>query len=78
MQKKIIRNISTEKRFFEIINSMPEPTMHLYSEGVFGVEAHTLAEATNKNGVCVYRFKSFSNIQEFEKQFKALKKELNA
>ena len=75
---QIIRNISTEQSFFEIINSMPEPTMHLYSEGVFGVEAHTIAEATNINGVCVYRFKPTENIQEFEKQFKALKKELNA
>ncbi len=75
---QIIRNISTEKRFFEIINSMPEPTMHLYSEGVFGVEAHTLAEATNKNGVCVYRFKPTENIKQFEVEFKLIKKELNA
>ena len=75
---QIIRNISTEKIFFEIINSMPEPTMHLYSEGVFGVEAHTLAEATNKNGVCVYRFKPTENIKKFEVEFKFIKKELNA
>ena len=75
---QIIRNISTEKRFFEIISSMPEPTMHLYSEGVFGVEAHTLAEATNKNGVCVYIFKPTADISQFEANFKALKKELNA
>ena len=75
---QIIRNISTEKRFFEIINSMPEPTMHLYSERVFGVEAHTLAEATNKNGVCVYRFKPTENIKQFEVEFKIIKKELNA
>ena len=75
---QIIRNISTEQRFFEIINSMPEPTMHLYSEGVFGVEAHTISEATNKNGVCVYRFKPTENINKFEANFKALKKELNA
>ena len=75
---QIIRNISTEKIFFEIINSMPEPTMHLYSEGVFGVEAHTLAEATNKNGVCAYRFKPTENIKQFEVEFKFIKKELNA
>ena len=75
---QIIRNISTEKRFFEIINSMPEPIMNLYSEGVFGVEAHTLAEATNKNGVCVYRFKPTENIKKFEVEFKFIKKELNA
>ena len=75
---QIIRNISTEQRFFEIINSMPEPTMHLYSEGVFGVEAHTLAEATNKNGSCIYRFKPTENIKQFEVEFKFIKKELNA
>ena len=75
---QIIRNISTEKIFFEIINSMPEPNMNLYSEGVFGVEAHTLAEATNKNGVCVYRFKPIENIKQFEVEFKFIKKELNA
>lgn len=75
---QIIRNISTEQRFFEIINSMPNPVMHLYSEGVFGVEAHTIAEATNKNGVCIYRLKPSENIKQFEANFKALKKELNA
>ena len=75
---QITRNISTEQRFFEIINSMPKPIMHLYSEGVFGVEARTIAEATNKNGVCVYRLKPTENIKQFETNFKALKKELNA
>ena len=75
---KIIRNISTEQRFFEIVKSMPYPIMHLYSEGVFGVEAHTIAEATSKNGVCVYRFKPTNNTKQFEASFKAIKKELNA
>lgn len=75
---KITRNISTEQRFFEIVNSMPEPIINLYSEGVFGVESHTLAEAKNKYGVCVYIFKPTENINKFEANFKALKKELNA
>ena len=38
----------------------------------------SLAEATNKNGVCVYRFKPTENIKQFEVEFKFIKKELNA
>ena len=32
---QIIRNISTEQRFFEIIKSMPNPVMNLYSGAIF-------------------------------------------
>lgn len=77
---QIIRNISTEKRFFEIINSMPNPTINLYSGIIFDEndKALTIAEAKNKNGTCLYRYVVCSNTdnQYFEKAFKTLKKEL--
>ena len=76
---QIIRNISTEQRFFEIINSMPEPVMNLYSGYIFGTRESTIAEAINENGICLYRHIVLAErVGEFEKQFKALKKELNA
>jgi hypothetical protein len=76
---QIIRNISTEQRFFEIINSMPNPTMNLYSGYIFGTKASTIAEAINKNGICLYRHIVLTDrVVEFEKQFKFIKKELNA
>ena len=55
---KIIRNISRKERFFEIINSMPSPIMNLYSGKIFGTDdmVVTIAEAKNKNGICLYRF----------------------
>lgn len=76
---QIIRNISTEKRFFEIINSMPKPTMHLYSGTIFAANniAVTIAEAKNKDGICLYRYiPEFTGSSKFESKFKALKKEL--
>ena len=76
----ITRNISTEQRFFEVINSMPKPTMNLYSGIIFDEndKALTIAEAKNENGVCLYRYVVSLNTdnQSFEKKFKALKKEL--
>jgi len=76
----ITRNISTEQRFFEVVNSMPKPTMNLYSGIIFDEndKALTIAEAKNENGVCLYRYVVSSNTdnQSFEKAFKALKKEL--
>lgn len=77
---QIIRNISTEQRFFEVVNSMPNPTMNLYSGIIFDEndKALTIAEAKNENGTCLYRYVVGSNtdIQSFEKAFKTLKKEL--
>lgn len=78
---QIIRNISTEKRFFEIISSIPNPVMNLYSSEIFGPNdtVATIAEAKNKNGVCLYRFiPELIDKSKFEIKFKALKKELNA
>lgn len=78
---KIIRNISTEQRFFEIINSIPNPVMNLYSGEIFGPNnaVPTIAEAFNKNGVCLYRFiPEFADKSKFEIRFKKLKRELNA
>lgn len=76
---QIIRNISTEQRFFEIINSMPKPTMNLYSGFIFGTNACAIAEAKNKDGVCLYRhIVEEEKIKNFESCFKALKKDLNA
>ena len=76
----ITRNISTEQRFFEVVNSMPKPTMNLYSGIIFDEndKALTIAEAKNENGVCIYRYvvSSTADNQSFEKKFKALKKEL--
>lgn len=76
----ITRNISTEQRFFEVVNSMPKPTMNLYSGIIFDEndKALTIAEAKNENGICLYRYIVDSNTddQSFEKKFKALKKEL--
>ena len=76
----ITRNISTEQRFFEVVNSMPKPTMNLYSGIIFDEndKALTIAEAKNENGVCLYRYVVNSNAdnQSFEKKFKALRKEL--
>ena len=76
----ITRNISTEQRFFEVVNSMPKPTMNLYSGIIFDEndKALTIAEAKNENGVCLYRYVVSSNTdnQSFEKKLKALKKEL--
>ncbi len=76
---QIIRNISTEKRFFEIINSMPSPIMNLYSGEIFAANdiAVTIAEAKNKDGICLYRYiPDFAGSSKFEKKFKELKKEL--
>ena len=80
MKKQIIRNISTEKRFFEIIGSMPNPVMNLYSEKLHSnIEASTIGEAYNKNGVCLYRYiPELTGRSKFETKFKALKKDLNA
>ena len=79
MQKKIIRNISTEQRFFEIIDSMQSPIMNLYSGEIFGTNTSAVAEAINAKGICLYRYVvSNEEIKEFESKFKALKKELNA
>ena len=79
MQKKIIRNISKEERFFEIINSMPSPIMNLYSGELFGTITSAVAEAINEKGIYLYRYVASSEeIREFESKFKALKKELNA
>ena len=76
----ITRNISTEQRFFEVVNSMPKPTMNLYSGIIFDEndKALTIAEAKNENGICLYRYVASSNTdnRSFEKKFKALKKEL--
>ena len=76
----ITRNISTEQRFFEVVNSMPKPTMNLYSGIIFDEndKALTIAEAKNENGVCLYRYVASSNTdnQTKKKKFKALKKEL--
>ena len=76
----ITRNISTEQRFFEVVNSMPKPTMNLYSGIIFDEndKALTIAEAKNENGICLYRYVASSSTdnQSFEKKFKALKKEL--
>lgn len=76
----ITRNISTEQRFFEVVNSMPKPTMNLYSGIIFDEndKALIIAEAKNENGICLYRYVFSSNTdnQSFEKKFKALKKEL--
>ena len=76
----ITRNISTEQRFFEVVNSMPKPTMNLYSGIIFDEndKALTIAEAKNENGIYLYRYVASSNTdnQSFEKKFKALKKEL--
>ena len=74
---QIIRNISTEQRFFEIIKSMPNPVMNLYSQKLHdNAQANTIAEAYNKGGVCLYRFISQISSSNFESRFKALKKEL--
>ena len=76
---QIIRNISTEKRFFEIINSMPKPKLNLYSGSIFSENgiAVTIAEANNKEGICLYRYiPEFRGSSKFESKFKALKKEL--
>lgn len=81
MKKQIIRNIQTQERFFEIIDSMPNPVMHLYSGEIFGPNdmVATIAEAQNKNGVCLYRYiPEFIGRSKFETKFKALKKDLNA
>ena len=78
---KIIRNISREERFFEIINSIPNPIMNLYSGEIFGPNdtVATIAEAYNKDGVCLYRFiPEFICKSKFETKFKALKRESNA
>lgn len=78
---QIIRNISTEQRFFEIINSIPNPVMNLYSGEIFGPNDSvvTIAEAFNKNGVCLYRFiPEFIGRSKFEIKFKDLKRALNA
>ena len=78
---KIIRNISTEQRFFEIVKSIPNPVMNLYSGGIFGPNdiVATIAEAQNKNGVCLYRFiPELVGRAKFEIKFKNLKRELNA
>ena len=76
---QIIRNISTEQRFFEIINSMPTPVMNLYSQKLHkNVQANTIGEAYNKNGVCLYRFVQTNSSSNFESGFKALKKEIHA
>lgn len=83
---QIIRNISTEQRFFEIINSMPNPTMNLYSGVIFCTSdaspndsVATIAEAFNKDGVCLYRFiPEFIGRSKFEIKFKDLKRVLNA
>ena len=76
---QIIRNISTEQRFFEVVNSMPKPTMNLYSGIIFDEndKAVTIAEAKNKDGICLYRYiPEFTGSSKFESKFKALKKEL--
>lgn len=76
---KIIRNISTEERFFEIINSIPNPIMNLYSGEIFAANniAVTIAEARNKDGICLYRYiPELTSSSKFEKKFKELKKEL--
>ena len=80
MQKQIIRNISTQERFFEIINSMKNPVMHMYSGYIFSPkkDSSSIAEARNKDGICLYRYINKSNCQKFETRFKALKKDLNA
>lgn len=81
MNMKITRNISTEQRFFEIINSIPNPVMNLYSGVIFGPNdaVQTIAEAQNKNGVCLYRFiPELIGKSKFEIKFKKLKRELNA
>lgn len=78
---KITRHISREERFFEIINSIPNPIMNLYSGEIFGQNdmVATIAEAYNKDGVCLYRFiPEFIGKSKFETKFKALKRELNA
>lgn len=76
---QIIRNISTEQRFFEIIKSMPNPVMNLYSQKLHkNIQANTIGEAYNKNGVCLYRFVQKSSSSNFESGFKALKKEIHA
>ena len=76
---QIIRNISTEQRFLEIIKSMPTPVMNLYSGAIFSTDgiAITIAEANNKEGICLYRYiPEFRGSSKFESKFKALKKEL--
>ena len=76
---QIIRNISREERFFEIIKSMPKPKLNLYSGTIFAANniAVTIAEAKNKDGICLYRYiPEFTGSSKFEKKFKELKKEL--
>ena len=76
---QIIRNISTEQRFFEIVKSMTNPVMNLYSQKLHEkVQANTIGEAYNKGGVCLYRFVSNISSSNFESTFKSIKKELNA
>ena len=63
---KILRQISTQERFFEIINSMREPVCAMY-----GVNDNTTAVAENHNGICIYEYKPTKDeLVEFELRFK--------
>ena len=65
---KILRHISTQQRFFEIIDSMREPVCAMY-----GVSDSTIAVAENYNGICIYEYKpTKEELPEFEFKFKKL------
>ena len=54
--------------------------MNLYSGAIFSTDgiAITIAEANNKDGICLYRYiPEFRGSSNFESKFKALKKELH-
>ena len=63
---KILRQISTQERFFEIINSMREQVCAMY-----GVNDSTIAVAENYNGICTYEYRpTKEELPEFEFRFK--------
>ena len=65
--KVINRKISTMQRFFEIVETMPDPICNL-------LQLHgdrTAGLASNNNGVCVYSYiPTKEELPTFEKQIK--------
>ena len=62
----ILRNISTQQRFFEIIDSMPNPLCALCT-----INKQLVSYAQNHNGVCIYEYKpTQEELESFEKRLK--------
>lgn len=64
--KVINRNITTMKRFFEVVESMPEPICTLRH-----IDEITYGTASNHMGVCFYTYiPTKEELPTFEKQIK--------